>query len=60
MTQPKTPNPDPLIAMIEAAPLDDEPVTDEERRALDETKKRGRFTTTAALRARLAERAKQS
>jgi len=48
------------MAMIEAAPLDDEPLTDEERRELDETKKRGRFITTAALRARLTERAKQS
>jgi hypothetical protein len=56
VTQPKTPNRDPLIDLIEAAPIDEEPLSDEERLELAETKKRGRFITTSALKARLAER----
>jgi hypothetical protein len=54
VTQPKTPNRDPL----EAAPIDEASLSDEQRLELAETKKRGRFITTTALRARLAERPK--
>ena len=46
---------DAVINAIEEAPLDDQPVTAEERDAIAATKKRGRFDTTSALRARLAE-----
>ncbi len=57
MTQP--PRREPILDAIEQAPIDDEPVSDEERRAIAEAKKRGRFVTTAALKERLAKRSKQ-
>ena len=53
MTQAKPPGRDPVREAIENAPLDDEPVTEEERREIAEAKK-GPFMTTAELRARLA------
>ncbi len=59
VTQPKPPTPDPALDAIENAPLDDRPLTKEERAAIEESRRKGRFITTDALRARLAERAKR-
>jgi hypothetical protein len=58
VTQPKIPSRDAILDTIEHAPVDDQPISEDERRAIAEVKKRGRFVTTAAVRARLAERTK--
>ena len=53
MTQKPPKGRDPVLDAIENAPLDDEPLTDEERRQIAEAKK-GPFITTDVLRQRLA------
>jgi hypothetical protein len=53
MTQAKPPTHDPVLEAIENAPVDEAPMSDDERREIAEAKK-GRFMTTAELRARLA------
>ena len=59
MTQPPRPGADPPYHSSRLL-IDDEPVSDEERRRhFAEAKKLGRFVTTAALKERLAERSKQ-
>jgi hypothetical protein len=58
MTQ-RAPHRDPVRDAIDNAPLDDVPMTDAERRDVAAARKRGRYVTTEALRARLARRAKR-
>jgi len=50
---------DPVLEAIRNAPLDDEEFTDAQRREIAAAKRKGRYITTEALRARLARRRKR-